>query len=96
MGFLLKEKNAEDILKKLFKDAQYNAGKINALIGLNYLNSSDYIILKKELSGDILLNEGCYSIPHSAQEYINNYERNFIKKAIENEQNNNVTTEKSI
>lgn len=95
LGIILKEENSEDLLKKLFNDAQYNAGKINALMGLNYLNSSDYIILKKELSGDVLINEGCYIIPYSAQEYINNYEHNFNKKAIENEQNNNVITEKS-
>lgn len=69
LGIILKDKNVEELLKKLlkklFKEAHHNAAKINALIGLNYLNSSYYNTLKKELEGNVTLFHGCYSFPQS-------------------------------
>lgn len=83
LGFILKDSNAEALLKKLFKEAQHNAGKISALIGLNYLNSSNYNSLKKELKGNVLIYEKCYNLSQNAQEYMNNYERQFDRGAFE-------------
>jgi len=81
LGIILKEKNSEELLRKLYNEANNNTGKIFALIGLYKLNRKEYENLKKKLSGDVMIDEGCYSLPQNAQEYLQNYE-NSIKDSI--------------
>ena len=74
LNVLLKEKNAEELLERVFKDSKSNAGKIFALQGMYKINNGKYQNMKKKLHGKVVLFHGCYFTEENAKKYLNRME----------------------
>ena len=93
LRIIVKDKNAEELLKILFKETKHNAAKITTLEGLYHLNSPDYNKLKKKLRGEVTLFHGCYVASHNARKYFKKYESEMDRDSVEvfiNQSQNNL------
>ena len=70
LNVLLKEKNAEELLERVFADSKSNAGKIFALQGMYKINNEKYQNMKKKLHGEVVLFHGCYFTGENAKKYL--------------------------
>ena len=70
LDVLLKEKNSEELLEKVFDNSKSNAGKIVSLQGMYRVNNLKYQKMKKKLRGKVNLFHGCYYVKEDAKRYL--------------------------
>ena len=70
LDVLLKEKNSEELLEKVFDNSKSNAGKIVSLQGMYRVNNLKYQKMKKKLRGKVNLFHGCYYVEENAKRYL--------------------------
>ena len=74
LDILLKDKNSEELLEKVFDNSKSNAGKIVSLQGMYRVNNIKYQKMKKKLRGKVNLFHGCYYVKEDAKRYLTEIE----------------------
>ncbi len=74
LNVILKEKNSEELLEKVFDNSKSNVGKIVSLQGMYRVNNIKYQKMKKKLRGKVNLFHGCYYVKEDAKRYLTGIE----------------------
>ena len=74
LDILLKDKNSEELLEKVFDNSKSNVGKVVSLQGMYRVNNIKYQKMKKKLRGKVNLFHGCYYVKEDAKRYLTGIE----------------------
>ena len=74
LNVILKEKNSEELLEKVFDNSKSNVGKVVSLQGMYRVNNMKYQKMKKKLRGKVNLFHGCYYVKEDAKRYLTGIE----------------------
>ena len=74
LDILLKDKNSEELLEKVFDNSKSNVGKVVSLQGMYRVNNIKYQKMKKKLRGKVNLFHGCYYVKEDAKRYLEGIE----------------------